>query len=48
MLLVDQHHAEPRFALHHATVSIGSLFERHCLDHRPDIFEDAEGISGCM
>ncbi len=42
-VLCNQHHAEPRFALHHAGVSIGSLFERKCLDHRADILKDAEG-----
>src|SRR5260370_5930659 len=41
----NQHHAEPCFALHHASVSIGSLFERKCLDHRTDIFQDTEGKS---
>src|SRR5713226_2351851 len=39
----DQHHAEPGFALHHASVSIRSLFEGECLDHRADILQDAEG-----
>src|SRR5882724_7853185 len=39
----DEHHAEPCFALHHASVSISSLFERKCLDHGPDILQDAEG-----
>jgi hypothetical protein len=33
----DQHHAEACFALHHASVSISSLFERNCLDPRADI-----------
>jgi hypothetical protein len=41
----NQHHAEPRLALHHASVSISSLFERDGLDHRADIFQDAEGKS---
>src|SRR6185503_4057808 len=40
-----QHHAEPCFALHHAGVTISSLFERKCLDHRTDILQDAEGQS---
>src|ERR1700741_3427399 len=39
----NEHHAEPCFALHHASVSISSLFERNCLDHRADILQDAEG-----
>src|ERR1700737_2499857 len=39
----DQHHAEPRFPLHHAGVSISGLFEGSCLDHRADILQDAEG-----
>jgi hypothetical protein len=42
-VLCNQHHTEPRFALHHASVSIGSLFERNCLDHRTDILQDAKG-----
>src|SRR4029453_10773148 len=41
-VLCNQHHAEPRFALHHASVSISSLFNRNCLDHRADIFQHAE------
>jgi hypothetical protein len=41
-ILCNQHHAEPCLALHHASVSIGSLFERSCLDHRADILQDAE------
>src|SRR5258708_39548367 len=32
-VLCNQHHAEPRLALHHAGVSIRRVFERHCLDH---------------
>src|SRR5712691_2540032 len=28
-----------------AGISIGSLFERNCLDHRADILQDAEGQS---
>jgi hypothetical protein len=44
-VLSNQHHAEPCFAFHHVTVSIGSLFERSCLDHRADILQDAEGKS---
>jgi len=28
----NQHHAEPCFALHHAGVTLSSLFERNCLD----------------
>src|SRR5215467_6607183 len=39
----DQHHSEPCFALHHASVSIISLLERNCLDHRADILQNAEG-----
>jgi Zinc-binding dehydrogenase len=31
-VLCNQHHAEPCFALHHASVSIGSLFERNVAD----------------
>jgi hypothetical protein len=42
-VLCNQHHTEPCFALHHASVSIGSVFERNCLDHRADILQDAEG-----
>src|SRR5690349_10729090 len=42
-VLRDQHDAEACFALHHATVSIRSLFERKRLDHRPDVLQDAEG-----
>src|SRR2546426_11158701 len=42
-VLCDQDHAEQCFALHHASVSITSLFERSCLDHRADILQDAEG-----
>src|SRR5882672_2540798 len=38
----NQHHAEPRFALHHASVGISSLFERKCLDHRADVLQNAE------
>jgi hypothetical protein len=37
LLSCDQHHAEARFALHHATVRISSLLERKCLDHGSDI-----------
>jgi hypothetical protein len=39
----SEDHAEPCFALHHASVSISSLFERNCLDHRADILQNAEG-----
>src|SRR6266849_8501588 len=39
----NQDHAEPRFALHHAGVSVSGLFERKRLDHRANILEDAEG-----
>src|SRR4030095_9349149 len=42
-VLCNQHHAEPRFALHHASVSISSLFHRNCLDQRADILQNAEG-----
>jgi hypothetical protein len=42
-VLRNQNHTEPCFALHHASVSISSLFERNSLDHRADILEDAEG-----
>ena len=42
-ILCNQHHAKPCFAVHHASVSISSLFERKCLDHRADILQDAEG-----
>src|SRR5882724_12535909 len=42
-VLRDQYHAEACFALHHARVRIGSLFERKSLDHRTDILQDAEG-----
>jgi hypothetical protein len=31
--------------LHHASVTISSLLERSCLDHWPDILQDAEGNS---
>ena len=44
MLLAHlQHHAEPCLALHHASVSIGSLFEGNGLDHRANILQNAEG-----
>ena len=48
----NQHHAEARFALHHAGVTVGSLFEWDCLDHGADILQDAEskrvlGIDRC-
>src|SRR6267154_4980952 len=36
-ILCNQHYSEPRFALHHASVSISGLFERRCLDHWADI-----------
>jgi hypothetical protein len=39
----DQHHAEAGFALHHASVTIGSLFQGNCLYHGANVFEDAEG-----
>src|SRR5262245_25395621 len=39
-VLCDQHDAKPCLALHHASVSISSLFERSCLDHRTDILQD--------
>src|SRR5439155_25910336 len=42
-VLNKQHHAEPCFALHHASVSICSLFETNGLNHRADILQDAEG-----
>src|SRR2546429_5730257 len=42
LALCNQHHAEPCFALHHASVSIGGLFERNCLDHGSDVLQDAE------
>jgi hypothetical protein len=48
MLLVDQHHAEACFSMHHVSVSLGSLFKRHCLDHRAKIFQDAEGEGTCV
>src|SRR5258706_13786467 len=41
-VLRDQHHTESCFALHHVSVSISSLFERSCLDHRPDFLQYAE------
>src|ERR1700730_6567473 len=44
-VLCDQHQAELCLALHHASVSISSLFERSCLDHRADILQAAEGKS---
>ena len=43
--LGNQDHAEARLALHRAGVSISSLFERSCLDHRANVFQDAEGQS---
>src|SRR4029077_8471539 len=43
--LRNQHHSEPGLALDHASVGIGSSFERKCLDHGADIFQDAEGES---
>src|SRR5882762_1478162 len=42
-VLCNQHHAEPRLALHHTSVSIRRLFERNCLDHWADILQDTEG-----
>src|SRR5580692_10954382 len=42
-VLCNQHHAEPRLALHHAGVSIRRLFEWHCLDHRSDVLQNTEG-----
>ena len=33
----NQHHAEARFAFHHAGISISGLFQRNCLDHRADV-----------
>src|SRR5262249_5624866 len=42
LLARDQHHAEPCFALYHASVSISSLFERNSLDHRTHILQDTE------
>jgi hypothetical protein len=42
-ILCNQHHAEPCFALHHASVTISSLFERNRLDHRADVFQNPEG-----
>src|SRR5437899_9509131 len=41
--LCNQHHAKPCLAFHHPSVSIRSLFERNCFDHRPNILEDTEG-----
>src|SRR4029077_16340641 len=38
-----QNYSEPCFALHHASVSIDSLFKRKRLDHRPNILQDAKG-----
>src|ERR1700722_511764 len=39
----NQLHAEPCLALHHASVSIRRLFERHGLDHRSDVLQNTEG-----
>src|SRR2546421_10955672 len=41
--LCNQHHPKPCLAFHHPSVSIRSLFERNCFDHRPNILEDTEG-----
>jgi len=40
--LGNEHHAETCFALHHARVSVGRLFERNRLYHWADILKDAE------
>src|SRR3984885_12084455 len=40
--LGNQDHAEPGFALHHASVRIGSLFKRKGLNHWADVFKNAE------
>src|SRR5690242_888175 len=37
-----QNHAEASFALDHACVSVGRLFERNRLDHRTNILEDTK------
>ena len=42
VLLCNQPHAEPCLAFHHACVSIGSLFERNCLDHRANILQNVD------
>jgi hypothetical protein len=42
-VLCNQHHAKPCFALDHASVSISSLFERNCLDHRANVLQDTKG-----
>jgi hypothetical protein len=39
----NQHHAEARFALHHASVGACSSFERKRLDHRADVLQNTEG-----
>jgi len=38
----NQHHAEPCFAVHHSSKSIGGPFERKCLDHRTYILQNTE------
>src|SRR5437870_6985031 len=43
--LCNQHHTKPCFAFHHPSVSIRSLFERNCFNHRANILEDTEGKS---
>jgi hypothetical protein len=44
----NQHRAEPCFALHHACVSINTLFERNCLDYfeRKNVMKRTNWIPG--
>ena len=47
-ILRNQHHSQACLALDHSSISISGPFERKCLDHRADIFQDAEheGVLG--
>src|SRR5262245_10574474 len=42
-VLCNQYQAESCFTVHHAVVSVSSLFKRSCFDHRSYILQDAEG-----
>src|SRR5258708_39424508 len=46
-VLCDQHHAEPRFALHHSSVGIRCLFDRNCFDHRTAVLFNSE-VKRCL
>jgi hypothetical protein len=47
-VLRRQHHAKPGFALQHARISVSSLFERNCLDHRADVLQNAEASASSI